>query len=365
MKETQDLRDETFLKRACSLAMHGEADVSPNPTVGAVLAFQDKVIGEGYHQVFGQNHAEVNCLESVPQKYRSLIPQSTMYVSLEPCSHHGKTPPCVDAILKAQVPRVVIAMKDPYEKVAGKGIIKLKTSGVQVILWPNIHLGFNCNRPFLYSQRLQRPYITLKWAQSKDGFIGRLNEQTKISNPISDTMVHHWRSKMDAILVGTRTALIDNPKLSTRLVSGSSPIRIVIDRQNIIPETHHLYSDEYRTWTFSLSQQSHSIGLKESFILPEPEEEQLTFILKTLRDRGVQKLLVEGGAKILNSFINQGLWDEARVITSNDYLCEGVKAPFVQGHLLSSDDLGTDCVKIMLNKSHRNSVLEALKPDIS
>ncbi|MDX1684667.1 MAG: bifunctional diaminohydroxyphosphoribosylaminopyrimidine deaminase/5-amino-6-(5-phosphoribosylamino)uracil reductase RibD [Saprospiraceae bacterium] len=355
--------EERFLHRAFQLAQYGHQNVSPNPTVGAVIVYNGEIIGEGYHRVFGRSHAEINALNHVSEEKKKRIAGSTMYVSLEPCSHHGQTPPCADAIIDAGIQKVVIGILDPNPRVNGKGVKKMLEAGIYVKLSDLTEEAIRSNRPFLYSQVLNRPYIILKWAQTYDGYMGHAAERTKVSNRSSDILVHKWRSEIDAILVGSRTALIDDPRLNTRLVKGTSPLRILVDRQLIVPQTHNIYRDDAPTWTFTRETGS-STGLKRMSTLPENEEQQLPFIIKSLHEKSIQRLMVEGGAKMLRLFISQGIWDEARVITSDQKIGQGVKAPWVKGRLTGRDHLAGDRIETILNEDNYETVLERCQAGI-
>lgn len=319
-------KDEQFMTRCLQLAQLGTGYVAPNPMVGAVLVYEDKIIGEGYHQKYGVAHAEVNCVNNVREENKSLIEKSTLYVSLEPCSHYGKTPPCTDLIIKNKIRKVVIGCKDVYKEVAGKGILKLQNAGIEV------HTGVlekNCvdlNKRFFNFHQKFRPYIILKWAQSFNGKIGsRSDERILISNEYSNRLVHKWRSEEAAILVGTNTALQDDPSLTTRLWQGKNPVRIVIDKEMKLPSTLKIFNAETRTIIYNLTKNS----IDENLIFIKLEKENfIEQILHSLFEMNIQSVLVEGGAKTLQSFIDAGLWDEARVITNETLIIEnGIASP--------------------------------------
>ena len=309
--------DIEFMRRCLQLARCGEAGAAPNPMVGAVVVCDGRIIGEGYHRRCGGPHAEVNAISSVKEKH--LLSRSTIYVSLEPCAHYGKTPPCADLIVRSSIPRVVIGCTDPFAKVNGLGIKKLKDAGCEVIVGVLEDECRKLNHRFFTFHQKRRPWITLKWAQSEDGFIGQTlsNSPLKgedsegrgrsISNALTQTLVHRLRARSGAILVGTRTALIDNPSLTTRLWQGPNPLRLTIDRHGILPPTLHLKDNSTPTVIYS--------------------HESIDEILADLYNRGIQSLIVEGGTKLLQSFIDAGLWDEARIETAPVRLGEGVKAP--------------------------------------
>lgn len=321
--------DEQYMQRCLQLAAFGAGHVAPNPMVGAVLVYDGRIIGEGYHQQYGQAHAEVNCLASVQPQDQHLIAESTMYVSLEPCAHFGKTPPCADRLITEKVKRVVIACRDSYAEVDGKGLQKLQAAGVDVTLGVLEKEALHVNRRFFTYHQQQRPYIILKWAQSADGFIGKTGERTAISNALTNRLVHRWRSEEAAIMVGTTTVITDNPQLNNRYWPGPSPLRVVIDKQLSIPATHHLLNDGQPTLVFN-SQLQKQQG-KTEWIQLQDDAKFLPNLLQALHCRGVQSVLVEGGRQLLQSFIDAQLWDEARIITNIALLLgNGVSAPTLQ-----------------------------------
>ena len=292
--------DIKFMRRCLQLAKCGEAGAPPNPMVGAVVVCDGRIIGEGFHRRCGGPHAEVNAINSVKEKH--LLSRSTIYVSLEPCSHYGKTPPCTELIIRNKIPRVVVGCSDPFAKVNGQGIKRLQEAGCEVLVGVLEEACRELNRRFFTFHQKHRPWIILKWAQSKDGFING-----KFSNVLTQTLVHRLRARSGAILVGTRTALLDNPSLTTRLWSGPNPLRLTIDRHKRLPDTLHLKDGSTPTVIYS--------------------HESLQEIMDDLYNRGIQSLLVEGGAKLLQSFIDEGLWDEARIETAPFLLGDGVAAP--------------------------------------
>jgi diaminohydroxyphosphoribosylaminopyrimidine deaminase/5-amino-6-(5-phosphoribosylamino)uracil reductase len=300
--------DEKYMARCLQLAENGRCTTSPNPMVGAVVVWHDRILGEGYHVHCGQAHAEVNALASV--KERHLLPEATIYVSLEPCSHYGKTPPCADLIIRERLKRVVVGCVDPFPQVSGRGIRKLQEAGIEVTVGV---LEQECRhhiRRFITANTLHRPYVTLKWAQSEDGFLDVKRQNGKpvtLSSPLTQLLVHKRRAEHDAIMVGTRTALLDNPSLTTRLWPGRNPLRVTVDRHGALPRTLRLFNDEADTVVYTTE------------TLPE--------ILADLARRKVQSLMVEGGAQLLQSFIDAGLWDEAFVEVAPVCLGEGVAAP--------------------------------------
>jgi diaminohydroxyphosphoribosylaminopyrimidine deaminase/5-amino-6-(5-phosphoribosylamino)uracil reductase len=314
--------------RCLELAKNGLGTTYPNPMVGSVIVYNDKIIGEGWHKKSGEPHAEVNAVNSVKDK--SLLKKSTIYVSLEPCSHFGKTPPCCDLIIKNEIPNVVIGTVDPNVKVAGNGIIKLIEAG------KNVQVGVleaECNelnkRFFTFHQK-KRPYVILKWAESKDGFISPLTKSEQkpvwITNEFSRQLVHKWRSEEQAILVGTNTAINDNPKLDVRDWTGNNPIRIVLDQTNRIPKDSHLFNNQVKTIIFSNS--TTRINSENTiFEIIDFKQNLAEQILNVLYKHKIQSLIIEGGSKTLQTFIDQNLWDEARVFIGNQSFETGIKGP--------------------------------------
>nr|WP_143307519.1 bifunctional diaminohydroxyphosphoribosylaminopyrimidine deaminase/5-amino-6-(5-phosphoribosylamino)uracil reductase RibD [Chitinophaga vietnamensis] len=318
--------NEFFMQRCLQLAAMGAGQVAPNPMVGAVLVHQHRIIGEGYHRQYGQAHAEVNCINSVPEEDRALIPFATMYVSLEPCAHHGKTPPCADLIVSHKIPEVVIGCVDTFSAVAGKGIEKLQKAGIKV------HTGIleqacrDINRRFFTFHEEKRPYIVLKWAQTANGFMAAADGAPfRISNDYSNRLVHQWRSEEMSILVGTRTAITDNPRLNTRLWPGKDPLRLVIDRELKVPRTHHLWDGAVPT-IFITAEAADTHGLTET-MQADFRHNLLPQLMEMLHHRQIQSILVEGGSYVLQRFMEAGLWDEARIITGTATLPTGVQAP--------------------------------------
>lgn len=320
------------MSRCIQLAKLGAGNVAPNPMVGAVLICENKIIGEGYHQKYGEPHAEVNCINNVDEKDKSLIPKSTLYVSLEPCAHHGKTPPCADLIIKNKIKKVVIGCQDVYKEVAGKGIEKLQSAGVEVVTGVLEKESKALNKRFFTFHEKQRPYIILKWAQSANGKIGsNKNQRILISNDYSNRVVHKWRSEEAAILIGTNTALTDKPFLTTRLWKGNNPVRIVIDKELKLPLAANLFSKETNTVIFNFVKNFIEENLN---FIKINKENFLREMLLSLYQLNIQSVLVEGGAKTLQSFIDEGFWDEARVITNEKILIEnGIAAPEMRNFL--------------------------------
>ena len=330
--------DEKYMYRCIQLAQNGKGFVEPNPMVGAVIVHNDIIIGEGFHRQYGEAHAEVNAIASV--KDQSLLSQSTMYVSLEPCSHYGKTPPCSKLIIDKKIPKVVIGCIDPFSEVSGRGIRMLQEAGVEVKI--NI-LKEECERLnirfFTFIQK-KRPYIILKWAQSADGFIdkkrnlGNGEKPARLSNDFTQLSTHKMRAEHSAILVGLNTALLDNPTLTTRLWDGKNPLRIAIDKDLNIPENSNLLDGNTPTLIYTSKKKESEKNIIYQKI--EFDKNILPQIMTDLYNRNVQSLIVEGGSILLNSFIQSGLWDEARVETASILLGSGVAVPYLKGDLLNT-----------------------------
>lgn len=331
--------DEKYMQRCLQLAVKGRGQVSPNPMVGAVIVYNDKIIGEGYHRCYGQAHAEVNAINSVKDK--SLLSESTVYVSLEPCAHYGKTPPCAQLLIDCKVTRVVIGSRDPFPSVSGRGIEMLHNAGTDIKLGVLESEAKELNREFFTRQQKNRPYVYLKWAESRDGFIDRdrnsnQEEPTLISNDFTRVLVHKERSEIDAIMVGTNTALKDNPSLTTRLWSGKNPVRIVLDRNRQISTHINLMNNDAPTWIFTERANFVENSGAVTFIPVRFDHDLLKNILIILSERKINSLLIEGGRQLLQSFIDQGKWDRAFVEFGDIVIGEGVKAPIVEGTLVSS-----------------------------
>jgi diaminohydroxyphosphoribosylaminopyrimidine deaminase/5-amino-6-(5-phosphoribosylamino)uracil reductase len=324
--------DELCMRRCIQLAMNAPRTTSPNPMVGAIIVYKGHIIGEGYHIRSGEGHAEVNAIHSVKEK--SLLKESTIYVSLEPCSHYGKTPPCSKLIIEQQIPRVVIGCVDPFAKVHGQGILMLKNAGIDVTVGVLENECKDLNKKFITSQSKQRPYITLKWAASSDGFIDQEREGGKpvvFSSQHMNMLIHKMRSENDAIFVGTRTALLDNPSLTVRNWYGPNPLRIVIDRKLSLPKTLFLFDKQVETLVYT--EEHRDDESKLHYVSLEPEKDLLPQILADLSTRSIRSVLVEGGTQLLQSFIDNDIWDEAFVEKSNIVLKTGVREPQIQGSL--------------------------------
>lgn len=343
---------EKYMQHCLLLAEKGKGSVAPNPMVGCVIVHNETIIGEGYHEQYGGPHAEVNAINAVENK--ELLKTSTLYVNLEPCSHFGKTPPCADLIIKYQIPKVYIGCFDSHSKVAGKGIQKLRDVNCMVE-YPILEKeSRTLNRRFFTFHEKHRPYIILKWAESQDGFIDKRrtlndgNKPTKISCPASSKRVHKWRSEEQAIMVGTATALLDNPKLDVRGVSGNNPLRVVIDKELNIPHHYNLLDKRLPTLVFTSKNKASKSNLE--YITISFEENTLPQIMDHLYRRNIQSILVEGGTKLIENFLASNLWDEARILKSSATLSEGVKAPQFNSKGLATEKIGTDDLFIRFPK---------------
>jgi len=341
--------NEIYIKRCIQLAKNGLGTTYPNPMVGSVIVYNNQIIGEGWHRKSGEPHAEVNAINSVKDK--SLLVKSTIYVSLEPCSHFGKTPPCCDLIIKHKIPNVVVGTIDPNSKVAGTGIQRLIESGANItfgVLEKECH---ELNKRFFAFHQKKRPYIILKWAESQDGFIAPLTKEKKepvwISNELSRQLVHKWRSEEQAIMAGTNTVLDDNPKLDVRDWKGENPIRIILDRTGKIPKDFFI-KDE-KTKTIIITEQENLTSSENCIYENAIFEIKLTkVIVNILYKYGIQSIIIEGGKQTLQSFIDDNLWDEARVFIGNIHLKGGLKAPKINGNF-QTRNIKDDQLKLFYN----------------
>ncbi len=321
---------EFYMHRCIELAKQGLGKVAPNPLVGSVIVHEGKVIGEGYHREYGKAHAEVNAIHSV--KDPSLLQQSILYVNLEPCCHHGKTPPCTDLIIQHKIPHVVIGAVDPFDAVAGKGISKLRNNGVKVDVGIQKPASMRVNRRFFTFHQKKRPYIILKWAQTADAFIDieRLPatpaRPTWITSEKLRMLVHKWRTEEQAIMVGTITALKDNPRLNVRDWTGPNPVRIVLDENLTLSSSLHLFDNSQNTLVFNQltnKKENNTTWIKTDFSHPD----FLTNILHELYNLQIQSLIIEGGQKLLTAFISKQIWDEARIFQGSKFFEKGLRAP--------------------------------------
>jgi diaminohydroxyphosphoribosylaminopyrimidine deaminase/5-amino-6-(5-phosphoribosylamino)uracil reductase len=355
------------MQRCLELALLGSGHVAPNPMVGAVLVYEDRIIGEGYHQLYGKAHAEVNCIASVKPEDEPLIPLSTIYVSLEPCAHHGKTPPCADLIVAKKIPRVVVGCRDPFPQVNGRGIEKLLAAGIDVTVGVLEKECIALNKRFFLFHTRHRPYIVLKWAQTTNariagpgisasagtsGLAARTGPITDgqsprllISNEVTNRLVHKWRSEEAAILVGPRTALLDNPALTARLWTGPDPIRLVIDKELQLPEDLQLFDKKVRTIVFNNLKQEDDGPIQ--YYQLSTDSSLIHQLVVALHHLKIQSVLVEGGARLLQSFIDEDCWDEARVITNDELeIPAGLPAPRLQhARLVSRESLLSDSIR--------------------
>ena len=335
---------EYFMEKCIDLAKKGIQDVSPNPMVGSIIVYNDEIIGQGYHEKYGSNHAEVNAINSVQDK--SLLKKSTLYVNLEPCCHHGKTPPCTDLIIEKKIPKVVIGCIDSYSKVSGNGIKKLRNNLIEVI---DCVLEKKCkelNRRFFSFHEKKRPYIILKWAKSKDNYIAPINQDKPfwMTCEKSKELVHRWRAQEDSILVGRKTVIADNPLLTVRLYNGKNPVRIIIDKNLTINQNLKIYNKEANT--IILNQEKSLIDGKNIFVKIDFNN-FLENMLNELYNRNILSVIVEGGAETINSFINRDLFDEIRVFTTTKILKNGIISPNIPKlNLLSKNIIDKDILEI-------------------
>ncbi|QXP62572.1 bifunctional diaminohydroxyphosphoribosylaminopyrimidine deaminase/5-amino-6-(5-phosphoribosylamino)uracil reductase RibD [Polaribacter sp. HaHaR_3_91] len=341
-----------YIKRCLQIAKNGIGFSRPNPSVGAVVVYQNKIIGEGFTSAYGGNHAEVNAINAVKDK--ALLKEATIYVTLEPCSHFGKTPPCADLIVKHQLKNVVVGCVDSNSLVAGKGIERLINAGINVTVGVLEDECKEHHNRFFTVQNKKRPYIILKWAQTKDGFVAPLTKDEQkpvwISNPYSQQLVHKWRAQEHAILVGTNTVIADNPKLNVRSWTGQSPVRIVLDRTLRISENSSVLDGSVKTII---------ITEKEEYLFKSSRElilETIDFsnnlakqVCNVLQKHQIQSVIIEGGTQTLQTFIDENLWDEARLFVGETTFKVGVKAPVFKKVVKEEINIKTDVLKIYTN----------------
>jgi diaminohydroxyphosphoribosylaminopyrimidine deaminase / 5-amino-6-(5-phosphoribosylamino)uracil reductase len=343
---------EKFMKICLELAEKGLGKVAPNPMVGCVIVHNNEIIGQGYHQKYGESHAEVNAINSV--KDGSLLSNSTLFVNLEPCSHFGKTPPCADLIVKNQIAEVIIGCRDNNPIVSGKGIEKLKNGGCKVETGILEKECLQLNRRFFTFHEKKRPYIILKWAQTKDGFIDKNRNSLSEASPLIITgeqarkLSHKWRAEEQAILVGTTTALLDNPQLNVRFSEGKNPVRVLLDKDLRVPDDYYLLDGNSETLIFT-SKNSES-GKEVKYIVIDFKKDIIEQVLLELYQRNIQSVIVEGGTKMINSFLEQDLWDEARVFVSSVHIGKGVGAPVINAKPVSEKAVGEDQLLFYRNK---------------
>lgn len=345
---------ELFMRRAIELASLGIGYASPNPLVGCVVVHDGKIIGEGWHKKFGEAHAEVNAVNAVVN--RSLLSESSVYVNLEPCSHFGKTPPCADMLVQLRVKRVIVSNLDPNPLVAGNGIRKIRDAGIEVISGVLQSEGKILNRRFFTFMESDRPFIILKWAETADGFMAHENYESRwISNDYSRQLVHRWRTEEDAVLVGTRTAQHDNPRLNVRDWTGRNPVRIVFDRFLRLNDKLHLFDHSQPTICYNLLRHQEEENL---MLVRIGEENFWEEMLHDLRRRRIQSVMVEGGAQTLQSFIAGGWWDEARIFRSSRVFEKGIAAPNPPGHLDSTEQIMGDQLSVYIRGVPQHSKLK-------
>lgn len=342
------MNHEFHMKKCLELALKGKGNVAPNPLVGAVIVFEGKIIGEGYHEKFGEAHAEVNAIKSV--KDESLLSKSTLFVNLEPCSHFGKTPPCSDLIIAKKIPHVVIGAIDDHEKVAGKGIERLRKAGVKVDINVLKNECLELNKRFYKFHNLDLPFVILKWAESNDGFLSRTpqainnGESNWITGEESKMFVHQQRAHEQAILVGKNTIINDNPSLTTRLAKGNSPLRVILG--DISPNSEYtVIKDEFPTLIFNKN-----LNLKEGNKEWIKFDGELKSLLQFLAQKNIQSLIVEGGSNVINQFINANLWDEAYNFVGEVNFIDGLKAPKITKQPLFTNRVGKDKLIVYINK---------------
>ncbi len=344
---------ETFIRRCIQLAYNGSGNTYPNPLVGCVIVNNDKIIGEGWHQKAGENHAEINAIQSVKDK--ELLKNSTLYVNLEPCSHFGKTPPCDLALINHQVKEVIIGTQDVHSKVNGTGILHLQQADIKVL---SGILEDDCkqlNKRFFTFHQKKRPYIILKFAQTIDGFLDKIrnvtnyNEavSTAISNEFSSQLVHKWRSEENAILVGTNTVIKDNPKLNIRHWKGNEPYKIIIDKDLKINHNYAIFNQE-KVIIFNALQETNKENI--AYLKIDFNQEILSQILEKLYEKNIQSVIIEGGKNILEQCIATNIWDEARIITAlNKRFFSGIEAPKITGKVVDKFNILDDYIEVITN----------------
>lgn len=338
---------EFFMQKCIGLTSKAMGFVSPNPMVGCLIVYEDKIIGEGNHEKYGKAHAEVNAIASVKDK--ALLKKSTLYVNLEPCAHFGKTPPCTNLIIESEIPKVVIGCIDSYSEVSGKGIEEMQNSGIEVIVGVLEKESRELNKRFFTFHEKKRSYIILKWAESIDGFIAPKNQTVPfwITSNESKKLVHQWRSEEDAILVGRITAEKDNPSLTVREAEGNNPIRIVIDKDLKLSTDLNLFNTEANTLIFNSIKSDEKDTNK---FIKIDFNNLIESILQELYKQNIQSVIIEGGSKTLQSFIDTNMWDEARIFTTNKILSKGVKSPTIEAEIISEDKIGEDELEILCNE---------------
>lgn len=344
--------DNQWMERALQLAEYGRGNVSPNPMVGCVIVYNGMIIGEGWHGQYGGPHAEVRAVEDAEKKGNShLLSESTAYVTLEPCSHTGKTPPCADLLIRKKLKKVVICNDDPNPLVSGRGIKRMMDAGIEITTHVLAERGSALNKRFFNSMIFQRPYVILKWAETADGFLGHAEgPPVRISGELSNMRVHKWRTEEDAILVGYNTARMDNPMLNVRYWAGINPVRIVLDRYLQLSENLHLFDGSQPTIVVNYIKETvlpadperYADAPSLAYMKLEPGAGEIGRLLTALHERKIQSVFVEGGAAVIGSFLESGSWDEIRRCQGPSIIGSGVKAPSPQGILQDSEKVQND-----------------------
>ncbi|MGZ5245349.1 MAG: bifunctional diaminohydroxyphosphoribosylaminopyrimidine deaminase/5-amino-6-(5-phosphoribosylamino)uracil reductase RibD [Bacteroidia bacterium] len=344
------LEHENYIQRCLELAQNGCGNTSPNPMVGSVIVHKDTIIGEGFHHACGEAHAERNAINSVREK--NLLPHSTLYVNLEPCAHFGRTPPCADFIIENKIPKVVIGSGDPFKHVAGEGIRKLQAAGIEVITDVLRDKCLELNKRFFMYHNKKRPYIILKWAQTLDGFVAREDYSSKwISNPYSRLVVHKWRAEEDAIFAGTNTVFCDDPQLTSREMRIKNPVRIVLDKNGKIPSNYKIFDGSVKTIVLTGKPKKSTNPNTAFAYIDFAENAFMPGLMDFFYEQQFLSVFVEGGATLINTFLQQNIWDEARVFTSNTQFTNGIKAPDLPKHFLADTYMiKDDILNIYRNK---------------
>lgn len=335
--------DERMMQRCVQLAENGLGTTYPNPMVGCVIVHEEKVIAEGWHRKAGEPHAEVNAILQVTDK--EILKKSVLYVSLEPCAHHGRTPPCSDLIIHSEIPKVMVGTKDSFAKVNGLGIQKMQNAGIEVTVGVLEEECRKLNKRFFTFHQKKRPYIILKWAQTIDGFMAPADgEQKWITNKFSKQLVHKWRTEEQSILVGTKTAEIDDPQLNARFWAGKQPVRIILDKDLKLNSSLNLFDGNQRTIVFTEKKKINEQNLE--FTQIRFDNDLPNAILRGLYEFGIQSVIIEGGRRTLDSFIQKDLWDEARIFTSPIRWGSGISSPEFVGKLIHSINIESDKLEI-------------------
>lgn len=338
--------DEKYMHRALQLARQGGGHASPNPMVGAVVVHNDIIIGEGFHRCCGKSHAEVNAIASV--RDQSLLPESTIYVTLEPCSHYGKTPPCAKLLIEKGIKRVVVGTLDPFEKVSGRGVAMLREAGIEVEMGVLEQECRELNRRFFTAHTTGMPWVMLKWAQSSDGFLASKDGRVGFSTPLTRALMHRERSKVDAIVVGANTVKIDNPSLTVRHWSGSSPLRVVLDQKLTIPSSCRLLNDGGKTLIYN--DKKEEINGNIEWVKLDTTEPQAW--LRDMYRRGITSVMIEGGYNVLQQLINASAWNELRIEVSPTILGEGIKAPIIETGQAKYQEVDGNVIITLILDSH-------------